>query len=196
MNEYAIDGYKVTVKEEKDFDLHSDYSKNYDAVFIIKKPDLEEGLFHKIISIRVESASTIKNVLIMSSYHTIVDKCAVPAGKCLFMLLNDIMVLFNPADLKIVDHKKLEHVMGTMIAVYSYKDDFIIHYEMDIMRVDRELNVKWNFGGSDIFCRWQSNDPAFVMKEDRICLYDFNEHYYEIDYDGNKICDIKSDNGQ
>ena len=194
MNEYVIDGYKLTVKEETDFDLHSDYSKNYDAVFIIEEPDLEDGWFHKIISIRVESESAIKNVLIMASYHTIVDKCAALAGEQLFMLLNDVMILFDPADLKITKQKELGLIMGTMIAVYSYKDDFIVHYEMDIMRIDRELNVKWDFGGSDIFVRWQSNDPAFVMKEDRICLYDFNEHYYEIDYDGNKICDIKSEN--
>ena len=130
----------------------------------------------------------------MASYHTIVDKCAALAGEQLFMLLNDVMILFDPADLKITKQKELGLIMGTMIAVYSYKDDFIVHYEMDIMRIDHELNVKWDFGGSDIFVRWQSNDPAFVMKEDRICLYDFNEHYYEIDYDGNKICDIKSEN--
>ena len=194
MNEYAIDGYKVTVKEEKGFDLHSNYSNNFDAVFIIEEPDLEDGWFHKIISIRVECASTIKNVVIIASYHTIVDKCAAPAGKQLFMLLNDVMILFDPADLKITNQKELGQMMGTMDAVYPYKDDFIVHYEMDIMRIDRELNIKWDFGGSDIFFRWQSNDPAFVMKEDRICLYDFNEHYYEIDYDGNKLCDIKSEN--
>ena len=34
MNEYALDGYKVTVKEEKGFDLHSNYSNNFDAVFV------------------------------------------------------------------------------------------------------------------------------------------------------------------
>lgn len=30
---------------------------------------------------------------------------------------------------------------------------------------------------------------AFEMKSDRICLYDFEDNYYEIDYDGNVIKD-------
>lgn len=70
---------------------------------------------------------------------------------------------------------------------YVYEDDFIIHGELDIFRVTRNLDIIWSFGARDIFVRCGSNEPAFVMKEDRICLYDFLGYYYEIDYDGNKL---------
>ena len=37
--------------------------------------------------------------------------------------------------------------------------------------------------------RYMGEEPAFEMKSDRICLYDFEDNYYEIDYDGNVIKD-------
>ena len=32
-----------------------------------------------------------------------------------------------------------------------------------------------------------TNKTAFEIKTDRICLYDFYDNYYEIDFDGNMI---------
>ena len=64
------------------------------------------------------------------------------------------------------------------------QDDFILYGEVEIYRVDRNLEVKWIFSARDIFVRYEGDEPAFEMKEDRICLYDFINHYYEIDYDG------------
>ncbi|MDE7205768.1 MAG: hypothetical protein K2N90_01155 [Lachnospiraceae bacterium] len=37
--------------------------------------------------------------------------------------------------------------------------------------------------------RYMGEEPAFEMKRDRICLYDFEDNDYEIDYDGNVIKD-------
>lgn len=49
--------------------------------------------------------------------------------------------------------------------------------------------MRWSFSGRDIFVRYMGEEPAFEMKSDRICLYDFEDNYYEIDYDGNVIKD-------
>lgn len=55
---------------------------------------------------------------------------------------------------------------------------------MEIYRIDSNLNVVWQFSARDIFVRYQVEEPAFIMKKDRICLFDFLDNYYEIDYDG------------
>lgn len=58
---------------------------------------------------------------------------------------------------------------------------------MNIYRISKDLDIKWNFSGRDIWVRYAGTEPAFEMKEDKICLYDFMDNYYELDYDGNLI---------
>ena len=66
--------------------------------------------------------------------------------------------------------------------------------QTDITMLDGNLNKKWAFSGMDIFVSISGKNP-FEMKEDRICLFDFYDHYYEIDYDGKLLDDgASSDN--
>ena len=60
---------------------------------------------------------------------------------------------------------------------------------MEIYRISSDLEVVWQFSARDIFVRYQGEEPAFEMKQDRICLIDFLDNYYEIDYDGNVLLD-------
>ncbi|MDE5737188.1 MAG: hypothetical protein K2H93_02355, partial [Oscillospiraceae bacterium] len=65
----------------------------------------------------------------------------------------------------------------------------ILYGEYIIYRIAKDLSIKWEFSGRDIFVRYEGNAPAFIMKKDRICLYDFEDNYYEIDYNGKLILD-------
>ena len=67
--------------------------------------------------------------------------------------------------------------------------DFILYCEMDIIRMNRNLDVLWDYSARDIFVRFHGDEPAFEMDIDRIKLYDFSDYYYEIDYDGKIIRD-------
>ena len=49
--------------------------------------------------------------------------------------------------------------------------------------LDFDFNVKWSFSGGDIFVSI-TNKKEFELTEDRIKLYDFNDRYYEIDFNG------------
>lgn len=140
--------------------------------------------FNKTILAEIEDGEKVKRIKLVVPYHTPGD-FAVPMGDMVFLMLNDILCIFDPETCNIVKEKQIDP-LGTMDAAYAYGDDFILHGEIEIYRIDRDLETKWKFFGEDIFERI-SGKPAFVMKEDRICLYDFNEKYYEIDYDGNRI---------
>ncbi len=181
---YRVGEYKVSVKEEKDFALVSNYKSKYDAVFDFEESS--DSFLEKGMLLSIEYRGTIKKVLFIVSSYTPIAECAIPHGNELFMMLNWDLCMFDPATLKITRHIEID-CMGTMNAAYSYKDDFILYGEIEIIRVDSKLNIKWNFFGRDIFVRYKSNDPAFVMKADKICLTDWNEDYYEIDYDGNLL---------
>ena len=113
-------------------------------------------------------------------------------GEKVFLMLNDRLCVFNPATGRI-DMKKRIDPIGTMFEAHAYGSDFILYGELFIFRISSNLDVKWVFAARDIFVRQSLDEPAFLMKEDRICLYDFYDNYYEIDYDGNLLIDIPSE---
>lgn len=125
--------------------------------------------------------------------HTFETGIAMPLGDELFMILSNILCIFDPEKAEVEKQKNLG-IMGMVFEAYPYEDDFILYGEMEIYRVDKELDVKWTFLARDIFVRLEGSEPAFQMKADRICLYDFCDNYYEIDYEGRLLTDIPAGN--
>ncbi len=125
-----------------------------------------------------------KTIVLKVSHHTPHYDFAFIIGDELFLFLNDLACVLdlNTAD---VVRKANIGTLGVLFAAYRYQDDFILYGEMEIMRIAQDLNVKWTFSGKDIFVRYQGEEPAFEMCEDRIRLYDFLDNFYEVDYDGN-----------
>lgn len=55
--------------------------------------------------------------------------------------------------------------------------------------LDFEFNERWKFLGKDIFVS-VSGKTAFQLCEKTVKLYDFEDNFYEIDFDGTLISDI------
>ena len=66
------------------------------------------------------------------------------------------------------------------------KMGYLIYGEIEILMLDFDFNLMWKFSGKDIFVS-VTGKKAFELCEDSIKLYDFEDNFYEIDYDGNKI---------
>ena len=107
----------------------------------------------------------------------------------LLFAMNEIIGVFDPRTLDFEIKAEIE-MLGTLIAVYPYKNDYILYGELEIYRVSESMEILWDFSGRDIFVKCYGDQPTFQMKEDRICLYDFEDNYYEISYDGKIIADI------
>lgn len=85
---------------------------------------MENEDFTKTISVQVKTDCYTKEVALIVPYYTDSNGCALPAGECLFLMLNDILFLFELSTLKIKKQNKLDSI-GTMFEAYSYKQDFI-----------------------------------------------------------------------
>ncbi len=145
--------------------------------------------FCKLIEIRVDLYGDIKKILLVASYHTPIDAFVALHEDGLFFMLNDVLCIFDPVALEITQKATISP-LGTMFEVHPFGKDYILYGEIEIYRISEDLKEKWSFSAADIFVRCGSNEPAFEMKNDRICLYDFLGNYYEIDYDGNIITEI------
>lgn len=182
MQTVTINDYKISIQEAPDYHWYSYDSKNYDKVLHLAGDEN----FTRTILLTIKQARQEKKVVLVVPYYTSVDNCALPTGDRLFLMLNDLLCLFNLASLDIEKLQKLDTI-GTMFAPYPYKKDFILYGELDIFRVASDLSIQWQFSGKDIFVSCNDDAPALEVKRDRICLRDFEGNHYEIGYDGKLI---------
>jgi hypothetical protein len=77
---------------------------------------------------------------------------------------------------------------ATCFQIFMQQDDYIIHGELQVTKLDRDGNKKWEFGGADIFVSID-NEEEFRLENDGILLTDFAKTKYKIDFDGKLIWD-------
>ena len=167
---YDPDSADNTVSPDNYMVISDDYSKK----LLLNITDLEHTIEKKIV--------------LKISFFTPHDNFAFLEDNKLIMFLNDIACEYDLKTEKI--RKNNLNFCGSLFSVYRYHDDFILYAEMDIIRVNSDLEVLWDFSARDIFVRYQGVEPAFEMHDDYISLYDFLDNYYEIDYNGNVIKDL------
>lgn len=189
MKKHNYKEYEILIRIAPPYSFDSNDNKPYDKVIVVEKSD-----YHICLEIEVKHNMEIKTALLIASHYTMINSFSALHEDGLFMMLNEVLCIFNPQTLSI--DKQIEiKPLGTMFEVHPFGDDYILYGELEIYRISSDLNVEWTFSGRDIFVKYTGNEPAFIMKEDRICVYDFEDNYYEIDYDGKLILDRGNNHG-
>jgi hypothetical protein len=77
---------------------------------------------------------------------------------------------------------------STCFQLFKLQDDYLIHGECEITRIDKYGKIKWQFSGADIFVS-MDEEEEFRLAEDHIMLTDFEKTKYKIDFDGKLLWD-------
>jgi hypothetical protein len=83
---------------------------------------------------------------------------------------------------------KTQADQATCFQIFKQQDDYIIHGELQVTKLDKDGNKKWEFGGADIFVSID-NEEEFKVENDGILLTDFAKTKYKIDFDGKLLWD-------
>lgn len=83
---------------------------------------------------------------------------------------------------------KTQADQATCFQIFKQQDDYIIHGEIQVTKLDKDGNKKWEFGGADIFV-CIDNEEEFKLESDGILLTDFAKTKYKIDFDGKLLWD-------
>ncbi len=78
---------------------------------------------------------------------------------------------------------KIKADLATCFQVLPLDEDFIVHGELQISRIDMNGYVKWSFSGHDIFVSMDENSSIELLS-DHILLHDFIGTHYMLDFDG------------
>jgi hypothetical protein len=76
--------------------------------------------------------------------------------------------------------------LATCFGIFEFKDDLIVHGELQILRIDKKGNIKWEFGGRDIFTTPDGKDDIKIGK-DTIRVKDWNGYEYILNEFGFQI---------
>ena len=83
---------------------------------------------------------------------------------------------------------KTQADQATCFQIFKQQDDYIVHGELQITKLDQGGAIKWKFGGAEIFVSIDGEEE-FKLEHDGILLIDFAKTKYKIDFDGKLIWD-------
>ncbi|MBK8145050.1 MAG: hypothetical protein IPK62_08660 [Bacteroidetes bacterium] len=66
---------------------------------------------------------------------------------------------------------------------YDLENDFLLRGELEIHRITKNGEIKWSFGGKDIWVNMEGKREVQI-ESNRIKLTDFNNDKYIIDFNG------------
>lgn len=173
----------IDIKVDETFTLGSTDNHYYD---IIHNPcHYTHNDFAKTLAIHIDLFSSEYSIALIGPYYTYDSDCAILENEILIILQDNTITLINIFDGSIIRHIRFD-CFGCNFAIYKVKDGYIIYGEIEITMLDSKFIKKWSFSGKDIFASVTNKNP-FELRENSICLYDFQDNYYEIDFDGKLI---------
>ena len=173
----------VEVTLDDNFDLKSSNHREYDLVLNVDGYTAQ--VFYRVLSLSVNLFHDKYKVALVGSGQSYPDDCAVLDDEILTVIQDNRVVRLDLHNRTVIETYDTD-LYGCAFGLYSTPDGYFIHGELEVARYDKDFNKKWGFSGRDIFVS-SNNKQAFQLLEDRVCLYDFEDNYYELDYNGNQL---------
>ena len=174
--------YSVRITTAHTYIEESADNRSYD--YILNPNKLGRNNMYRTLCISVTGTKNAEIALVGDYYTSDID-CAILEDNILTVLQNDYISQIDLETVQIIAGYELD-VLGTTFSIYRMSDGYLIYGEIEIIKFDNEFNVAWKFSGRDIFVSITDKN-AFELTDRSIQLYDFEDNFYEIDFNGNLI---------
>ena len=174
---------KIEIAVDETVQSDADFKNKYDILLNPNK--LSPGEYSKAYSIRVQLLDHEYSVALIGDYNCWDAYCAVIENDLLTILQGWDIVQINVNTAAVIRSVTL-NTRAPNYEIHKVKTGFLIYGETEITMLNDRLEILWSFSGHDIFVSVSGKTP-FEIKGDRICLYDFEDNYYELDFEGKKI---------
>lgn len=175
----------VEISIDETYTVESADNKPYDLV--INPRHFKHNDRCRVFSIQIDLFYEIIRIALIGDFYSYDTDCAVLEGEVLTVLQNEAIVQIDINSGSMLLFKEFD-CFGCNYGIYKVKSGYIIYGEMEITMLDFNFNKKWSFMGKDIFVSI-SGKKSFELCENSIRLYDFEDNFYEIDFEGNLIAE-------
>lgn len=173
------ENFVIEITDESDLDS-AKFKKQYPADLghkIEYQPSSKHGI--RVIESGIEKCSAI--LLENGGATGISENSFLIKKDRIYICCSDKVYCLNITDLSANWRKQFD--IATCFGIYEFEDDFVIHGELQISRIDKNGNEKWTFGAKDIFVN-PDGKKEFKINGDRIELTDWDGTKYELNSDG------------
>ena len=177
--------YTVHITDAQLFTLDSTDNGAFDSV--MNPRNLSRHDLYKTLCISVTEAKSMRIALIVDPL-TSGQGCAILEGDILTVLQNDRITQIDLETVRMIANHEPD-IFGTTFSIHRLPDGYLIYGEIEIIRLDDAFQAVWNFSGKDIFVSVTGKQP-FDLTDETIKLYDFEDNFYELDYNGNLLREI------
>lgn len=181
-------GYTVDIIDDQTFSINSvDNTSQYDKVYFNGSTNQDRFYPTSKHGIRIRQGDEeVSSAIIceVGGGATIHSKSFIISDKSLYICCCDKVYSLSLPDLSIAWSKRLDP--ATCFGIYSFDNEFIIHGELSIIRIDKNGNVKWEFSARDIFVT-QDGTESIAFQGDKILLKDWEGNKYTLDKNGIEI---------
>lgn len=102
----------------------------------------------------------------------------------LWILAGKWMYCLQVPTFRLIWFKELDCVAN--FSLYRLEDDFLVHGELEVIRITTKGFIKWRFGGRDIWVNLLGRKEV-TIGQNMIHLVDFENNEYTIDFEGKEI---------
>ncbi|QJD96766.1 hypothetical protein HH214_13255 [Mucilaginibacter robiniae] len=161
----------------------ADNLEQYDAVYLNEDHYKPTSLY--IIKL-YQDGKLIKNVLIgaLGSGIGIHRSSQVIEQDRMVICCCDMVFCLSLPELDLLWKTKAD--WAVCFEIFKYMEDYIVHGEIDISRIDKDGKIMWQQSGADIFTTAEGKND-FILTKDYILATDWGYCKYKFDFDGNRL---------
>lgn len=191
----TLQNEKFFVEISVDETYKIDSADNYKYDIVMNPAEIavgDDADMYNALHITVKGHSNAEFALVGSRYAS-PENCAILEDNILTVMQNDFITRIDLETMSIVACHEIEvNYFGVYYGIYRIPSGYLVYGEVLILKLDENFRVAWKFSGHDIFVSITGKN-AFEITQDTIKLYDFYDNYYELDFDGNMICEIRAE---
>lgn len=173
----------IEIKVDETYTVDSADNRHYDVV--LNPCNFKRNDLSTTFSIRVNLFESEFCIALIGPFHSYDDQCAILDDETLTVLQHNTITQIRITDGAIIRHTEFD-CFGCTNEIYKVKNGYIVYGEIEITMLGHDFIKKWSFSGKDIFASVTNKQP-FEIRNNTICLYDFEDNYYELDFDGNLL---------
>jgi len=172
--------YLIEIIDETD---SQDNIHNYDKRFVIGKDSNNCTKY----GIRIKNSKDVKirNCLLFcgtGAGTSVRKETYIIDEETIFICISNVVVSMSLVELEINWFKEVD--FATAFGIYKMNEDFIIHGELYITRINKKGEIIWQESGSDIFVLPNFPFENFYIKDNTIFVQSWDERNYRISYNG------------
>jgi len=153
--------YEIKIEEDSTYSIDSTDNKSYDIILNPFEMKLSDNF--SSFSISVNNGIDTKSYILIGHNPAHCFSCAVLEDNQLCILMRDDLIQLDIGEHKI---NKIIHINSGWYILYEikeYMDGFIIFGELDIIKLNHNFEMEWDFYAPDVINEYSINEKNEIL---------------------------------